>query len=130
MATIANLRAKFTGDATSFDRTVGTVSRGISKLTVGIGALVGTAGLGAIVTNSLDAADKIQKLRDSTKLSTEFLSAMKQLKKAAIKRGGNAVVNIRSNYKNKESSSTETFKCGAGAIIAGVALIGVIVEME
>jgi len=59
-----------------------------------------------------------------------FLSAMKELKAAAIKRGGNAVVNIRSNYKNNETSSSETFKCGAGALIAGVALIGVIVEME
>ena len=59
-----------------------------------------------------------------------FLSAMKALKAHAVKRGGNAVVNIRSNYKNDETSSSETFKCGAGAIVAGVALIGVVVKME
>ena len=32
-----------------------------------------------------------------------FLSAMKELKAAAIKRGGNAVINIRSNYKNNQT---------------------------
>jgi len=59
-----------------------------------------------------------------------FLSAMKELKAHATKRGGNAVINIRSNYKDKTTSSSETFKCGAGALIAGVALIGTIVTME
>jgi uncharacterized protein YbjQ (UPF0145 family) len=59
-----------------------------------------------------------------------FLSAMKELKANAIKRGGNAVINIRSNYKNKMTSSSETFKCGAGALVAGVALIGTIIKME
>ena len=59
-----------------------------------------------------------------------FLSAMKNLKAYAIKHGGNAVVNIRSNYKNNETSSSETFKCGAGTIMAGVALIGTIVKMK
>ncbi|MDH3763273.1 MAG: YbjQ family protein [Gammaproteobacteria bacterium] len=59
-----------------------------------------------------------------------FLSAMKELKAHALKRGGNAVVNIRSNYKNKTTSSSETFKCGAGTLVAGVALIGTIIKME
>ena len=59
-----------------------------------------------------------------------FLSTMKQLKADAIRRGGNAVINIRSNYKNKLSSSSETFKCGAGTLLAGVALIGTIIKME
>ena len=59
-----------------------------------------------------------------------FLSAMKELRAQAIKRGGNAVVNIRSNYKNKRTSSSETFKCAAGTLMAGVALIGTIIEME
>lgn len=59
-----------------------------------------------------------------------FLSAMKELKAHALKRGGNAVVNIRSNYKNKTTSSSETFKCGAGTLMAGVALIGTIIKME
>ena len=59
-----------------------------------------------------------------------FLSAMKELKAHALKRGGNAVINIRSNYKNRQTSSSETFKCAAGTLMAGVALIGTIIEME
>lgn len=59
-----------------------------------------------------------------------FLSAMKALKKRAIADGGNAVINIRSNYRNNETTSNTTFKCGAGAIIAGVALIGDVVVLK
>ena len=33
-----------------------------------------------------------------------------------------AVVNIKSNYKHHEFSSSTEFECGAGNIIAGVAL--------
>ncbi|EKE73706.1 excinuclease ABC subunit A [Gallaecimonas xiamenensis] len=53
-----------------------------------------------------------------------FLSAMKALKNQAEANGANAVINIRSNYRNNLTSSDSTFKCGAGAIIAGVALVG------
>ena len=59
-----------------------------------------------------------------------FLSAMKELKVQALRRGGNAVINIRSFYKRSVSSSSETFKCGAGTMIARVGLIGTIIEME
>ncbi|MCL1035983.1 hypothetical protein L2750_02255 [Shewanella submarina] len=59
-----------------------------------------------------------------------FLSAMISLKQRAIKEGGNAVVNIKSNYKNNLTSSTETFQCGAGALIAGVALTGDVVKLK
>jgi len=59
-----------------------------------------------------------------------FASAMKSLHQRAIKEGGNAVINIRSNYKGTISSSPTTFKCGAGAIMAGVALIGDIVKLQ
>jgi uncharacterized protein YbjQ (UPF0145 family) len=59
-----------------------------------------------------------------------FLSAMKALKAHAIKKGGNAVINIRSNYRNNQTSSSETFKCDAGTWVAGVALIGTIIEMK
>ncbi|NKF51287.1 excinuclease ABC subunit A [Shewanella sp. WXL01] len=59
-----------------------------------------------------------------------FASAMKSLKQRAQKEGGNAVVNIRSNYDNHQTSSAETFKCGAGNVIAGVALIGDVVTLE
>lgn len=59
-----------------------------------------------------------------------FASAMKTLKERAIKEGGNAVINIRSNYKGNLTSSSTSFKCGAGALIAGVALIGDVVKLK
>jgi len=58
-----------------------------------------------------------------------FASAMKSLRKRAIKEGGNAVINIKSNYKGTLTSSDTTFKCGAGNVIAGVALIGDVVKL-
>jgi hypothetical protein len=58
-----------------------------------------------------------------------FASAMKSLKQRAVKEGGNAVINIRSNYKGTLTSSSTTFKCGAGAIMAGVALKGDVVKL-
>lgn len=58
-----------------------------------------------------------------------FLSAMKSLKERANREGGNAVVNIRSNYRDNKTSSTETFKCGSGKIMSGVALIGDVVSL-
>lgn len=58
-----------------------------------------------------------------------FASAMKTLRERAVIEGGNAVINIRSNYKGTVSSSPTTFKCGAGAIMAGVALIGDVVQL-
>ncbi|AGH79970.1 excinuclease ATPase subunit [Psychromonas sp. CNPT3] len=59
-----------------------------------------------------------------------FLSAMKQLKQMAINKGGNAVVNIKSNYKNNLTSSNSEFRCGAGVFIAGVALTGDVVKLK
>ncbi|MGJ8648581.1 MAG: excinuclease ATPase subunit [Marinomonas colpomeniae] len=59
-----------------------------------------------------------------------FLSAMISLKQRAIKEGGNAVVDLKSNYKDNLISNTETFQCGAGAVIAGVALVGRVVTLE
>lgn len=58
-----------------------------------------------------------------------FLSAMIQLKDRAKREGGNAVVNIKSNYKNNLSTSDTEFKCGAGTFVAGVALVGDVVQL-
>lgn len=57
-----------------------------------------------------------------------LLSALKVLQEAAQQRGYDAVVNIRSNYENNEFSSATEFQCGAGAIMAGVALKGDLVK--
>ena len=59
-----------------------------------------------------------------------FLSAMISLRDRAVTEGGNAVINIRSNYKNNTTSSETTFECGAGGILAGVALIGDVVTID
>ncbi len=59
-----------------------------------------------------------------------FLSAMIALRDRAIRDGGNAVINIRSNYRNNLTSSETTFQCGAGAILAGTALKGTIVKLK
>lgn len=59
-----------------------------------------------------------------------FLSAMISLRDRALTEGGNAVVDIKSNYKNNETSSSETFQCGAGGVIAGVALKGKVVTLD
>lgn len=67
---------------------------------------------------------------DEAACSHAFLSALLALKNRAVKEGGNAVVEIRSNYRNEESSSETTFKCGSGNVVCGVALIGKIVKIE
>lgn len=59
-----------------------------------------------------------------------FLSAMITLQERALKEGANAVVDIKSNYKNNLTSSQETFQCGAGTFVAGVALTGKVVSLK
>lgn len=59
-----------------------------------------------------------------------FLSAMIALKDRAVKEGGNAVIDIKSNYKNNLTSSEKTFQCGAGTMVAGVALTGKVVKLK
>jgi hypothetical protein len=58
-----------------------------------------------------------------------FLSAVIALQERARKQGGNAVVNIVSNYKNVITSSETEYVCGAGGLIAGVALKGRVVNL-
>jgi uncharacterized protein YbjQ (UPF0145 family) len=59
-----------------------------------------------------------------------FLSAVIELQDRARKEGGNAVINIKSNYKNEVRESATEFTCGAGAVIAGVALKGDVVTLR
>ncbi|BAN27556.1 excinuclease ATPase subunit [Caballeronia insecticola] len=59
-----------------------------------------------------------------------FLSAVLELQERARKEGGNAVINIKSNYRNSERESATEFTCGAGALIAGVALKGEVVTLK
>src|SRR5690348_8748151 len=58
-----------------------------------------------------------------------FLSAMISLTEYAQRVGGNAVVNIRSNYKNAVFSSETEYQCGAGNVTGGTAFIGDVVKL-
>lgn len=59
-----------------------------------------------------------------------FLSAAMELQDRARKEGGNAVINIKSNYRNELTESPTEFTCGAGAVVAGVALVGDVVTLK
>ena len=59
-----------------------------------------------------------------------FLSAMLQLQKRAVSVGANAVINIVSNFNDKEMASQTEFECADGAIMAGVAFKGDFVKIE
>ncbi|WP_299009965.1 excinuclease ABC subunit A [uncultured Shewanella sp.] len=59
-----------------------------------------------------------------------FLSAMKELRNKARSVGANAVINIKSNYRDNLTISDTTFQCGAGFLIAGVALVGDMVTLD
>jgi hypothetical protein len=59
-----------------------------------------------------------------------FLSAVEELQDRARKEGGNAVINIKSNYKNQLQASATEYTCGAGAVVAGVALVGDVVTLK
>lgn len=56
-----------------------------------------------------------------------FLSAMLTLQERAKKEGGNAVIDIKSNYRNIETASASEYMCGAGALMAGTAFKGTVV---
>jgi hypothetical protein len=58
-----------------------------------------------------------------------FLSAVISLQERARKEGANAVVNILSNYRNVPGGSETEYVCGAGGLMAGVALKGRVVNL-
>lgn len=58
-----------------------------------------------------------------------LLSALLTLQERAKNEGGNAVINIASYYKKNTVSSDTEYECHAGAIIAGVAMIGDVVTL-
>jgi len=58
-----------------------------------------------------------------------FLSAVLALQERARQMGGNAVINIKSNYQNRLTESATDFTCGSGAIMSGVALKGEVVTL-
>ena len=67
---------------------------------------------------------------DATACQWVFLGALKALQEAAKERGANAVIDIESNYKNQPFSSATQYECGAGGLMAGVALKGVYAKVK
>lgn len=59
-----------------------------------------------------------------------LFSAMIALRDRAIKEGGNAVINIHSNYKNESFTSATEYQCGAGKFMAGVTMVGEVVTLK
>ena len=67
---------------------------------------------------------------DQEACAIAFLSAAISLQERARKQGGNAVINIRSVYKGADLESETEYLCGAGTIMAGVALRGTVVTLK
>lgn len=59
-----------------------------------------------------------------------FASALLRLRSEALARGGDAVIDIKSNWKNNEVSSKAHYRCATGALMAGVALKGTVVKLR
>ena len=59
-----------------------------------------------------------------------FISAVISLQQRAKLEGGNAVINIVSVYKNSRFESPTDYQCGAGTLMAGVALRGTVVTLQ
>ena len=58
-----------------------------------------------------------------------FIEALAALRDAAKAAGGNAVVNIKSLYKNREFRSATQYECRLGWFAAGVTLEGKLVRL-
>jgi hypothetical protein len=58
-----------------------------------------------------------------------FIEALAGLRDAAKAAGANAVVNIKSIYKNREFRSDTQFECRAGYVVTGVSLEGRLVKL-
>jgi hypothetical protein len=58
-----------------------------------------------------------------------FISSMAALTAYAQRVGGNAIVNIRSNYKGQPFSSETEYECGAGNVTGGTAFTGDVVKL-
>lgn len=84
-------------------------------------------GLGETNTNKKTSSFKKS---DKTACEWAMLSALIAIGEDARSRGGNAVVGIVSNYKGNETSSKDTYVCGAGKIMAGVALKGTVATVR
>jgi molecular chaperone DnaK (HSP70) len=83
--------------------------------------------LGEFTSNKkTNAANK----SDQEACEIAFVSAAISLQERAKKEGGNAVVNIRSVYKNENVEHDTEYLCGAGTFLSGVALRGTVATLK
>ena len=66
---------------------------------------------------------------DAEACQRAFIEALASLRDTAKARGANAVVNIKSIYKNREFVSDTQYECRAGYFVTGVALEGRLVKL-
>lgn len=66
---------------------------------------------------------------DAEACDRAFVEALAGLRNAAKAAGANAVVDIKSIYKNREFRSETQYECRAGYIVTGVALEGRLVKL-
>jgi uncharacterized protein YbjQ (UPF0145 family) len=66
---------------------------------------------------------------DESACQEAFTNAMLVMKARANREGANAIINIFSNYKKNRLDTGAIYECGAGAMVAGVALVGELVVM-
>ena len=84
------------------------------------------------VEDNVTTSVRTRKFGRSTEEACQWvmLSALIELRTHAEAVGGNAVVNIRSNWRNVETSSRTEYQCAAGFLMAGVALKGDVVTLQ
>jgi hypothetical protein len=58
-----------------------------------------------------------------------FVTAALELQQRAKKEGGDAVINIKSNYQNIETNSDTEYMCGNGTFTTGVAFKGTVIKL-
>lgn len=67
---------------------------------------------------------------DESGCEIAFISALISLQERARKEGGNAVVDIYSITKDRKFESADTYSCLTGTLIANVALMGTVVQLQ
>jgi uncharacterized protein YbjQ (UPF0145 family) len=81
---------------------------------------------GRTIESNAQTSLRTRKLGRSNEEACQWvmLSALVQLRDHARAIGGNAVINVRSNWQNVPSTSSTEYQCATGFLMAGVALKG------
>lgn len=90
------------------------------------------AGKVTVINPNITTSQKTNAFNKSDEEACRWVlqSALIRLQQAAKTAGANAVVNVASNYKNKEYKDPAKYECHAGALMAGVALKGQLANVQ